>query len=129
MMCLLISILNDFLSNFISLTLDIPASRLCKPKGKCPLIQYTIFASCQYPIVMSYEHGNAMFLLLPSLFTACSLQLVSISRRRLVGILTLFFGSQLRLSLFCLFIFVLLLIPVYVCFIIYIFLCLLYRWR
>ena len=72
---------------------------------------------------MSYEHGNAMFLLLPSLFTACSLQSVSISWRRLVGILTLIFGSKLRLFLFCLFIFVLLFISVYVCFIIYIFLC------
>lgn len=62
MMCPLISILNDFLSNFISLTFDIPASRLCKPEGKCPLIQYTIFASCRYSIVTSHEHGNAMFL-------------------------------------------------------------------
>ena len=89
---------------------------------------HTIYNFCILLILNSYVTWawQCNVSLLPSLFTACSLQSVSINRRRLVGILTSFFGSQLRLSLFCLFMFVLLFISVFVCFIIYICLFLFY---
>lgn len=70
---------------------------------------HTIYNFCILPILNSYVTWawQCNVSLLPSLFTACSLQLVSISWRQLVGILASFFGSQtttycfVHLCLFC----------------------------
>lgn len=82
---------------------------------------HTIYNFCILPILNSYVTWawQCNVSLLPSLFTACSLQSVSISWRQLVGILASFFGSQLQLIV----------LFIYVCFVICISYVLFYRWR